>query len=244
MLQSLQNTGIQARLTLNTYDKYNASVSKLDSSWKESLNKIDETLFSNLSIGISEHFIPTPYNQKNFKNMIFDYRSCFINNLSIGDPAIPYKTIASGGTIPCAMAMVYEYFILVNKKNKIFQTREELLLHISTTLVLNGYRTQYAGTSWISLDKILELVYGIPTKIQSSIFNMCHSVASCNPVIALVPTSWLHGNPLLLSNEAIIVWAIKNGEAIISTTTSDTLERVKVSTLFKNIKRSWACQIQ
>ena len=60
MLQSLQNTGIQARLTLNTYDKYNASVSKLDSSWKESLNKIDETLFSNLSIGISEHFIPTP----------------------------------------------------------------------------------------------------------------------------------------------------------------------------------------
>lgn len=73
---------------------------------------------------------------------------------------------------------------------------------------------------------------------------MCHSVASCNPVIALVPTSWLHGNPLLLSNEAILVWAIKNGEAIISTTSTDVLERVKVTTLFKHIKRAWACQIQ
>ena len=109
------------------------------------------------------------------------------------------------------------------------------IIRTNRKLVEDNLKKKFQEEKLPLIDKILELVYGIPTKIQSSIFEMCHSVASCNPVIALVPTSWLHGNPLLLSNEAIIVWSIKNGEAIISTTSADVLERVKVTTLFKHI---------
>lgn len=239
MLKSLKNTGIAARLEFNEYEAYKKEVEKLDASWKESLNG---TLYEHLSVGLSDKYIPAPYNQKNYGNIVYDYRGCFIKTDETVGHVVPYKTMDIGGTVPCAMASVYEHLTFVNEFGKKFKSREELLLHIGNTLVNNGYRTPDAGTLWIAFDKVLELEYDIHTKIQTSMFEAVNSIGSCQPVIALVPASWLHKDPTMPSNEAIVIWAIREDEALITTTSSDNVERVKVHTLFEHVKRAWACK--
>ena len=239
MLKSLQNTGIAARLEFNEYEAYKKEIARLDASWKESLNG---TLYEHLSVGVSDKYIPAPYNQKNFENIVYDYRGCFIKTDETIGHVVPSKTMDIGGTVPCAMASVYEYMTFMHKSAEKFKSREELLLHIGTTLVNNGYRTPDAGTLWIAFDKVLELEYGIHTKIQCSMFEAINSICMCQPVIALVPASWLHKDPSMPSNEAIVIWAIREDEAIITTTSSDNIERVKAHTLFEHVKRAWACK--
>lgn len=235
MLEMLRNTGINAHVDSATYEKYIKKVAFLKSTWKESLPK---ELYPHLSVGIKEERIPVPYNQKQYSNIVFDYRGCFSKGSTFEEPSEPYKTMAIGGSIPCAMATVYE--ALNNGKTE-FKNREELLIDIGKTLVNNNYRTKSSGTLWIAMDKVLEMKYEIITKIQCSKFEAVDSVCRCHPVIALVSTSWLHDDPSLSSNEAVIIWAIREDEAIITTTTSNDVRKVNAETLFNQAPIAWAC---
>ena len=235
MLKSLRNTGINAWLTPEKNEEYKEELSGFDSTWKESLPK---ELYPHLSVGIKEERIPAPYNQKQYSNIVFDYRGCFSKGSTFEEPSEPYKTMAIGGTIPCAMATVYE---TLNNGKTAFKSREELLINIGKNLVNNNYRTKNSGTRWIAFDKLFEMEYGIETEIQCSKFAAVDSVCRCHPVIALVPTSWLHDDPSLISNEAVVIWAIREDEAIITTTTSDAVKRVNVDALFHQAPRTWAC---
>ncbi len=235
MLKSLIGTGLSARLTPEKYEEYKKELAILDSTWRESLTR---KLYPHLSVGIKEERIPSPYNQKQYQNIIFDYRGCFSKGSTFEEPLEPYKTMAIGGSIPCAMATVYK--ALNNGKTE-FKNNEELLVDIGKNLVNNEYRTKETGTLWIALDKILEMKYGIETEIQCSKFAAVDSVCRCHPVIALVPTSWLHDDPSLSSNEAVIIWAIREDEAIITTTTSNEVRKVNAETLFNQAPIAWAC---
>lgn len=237
MLKSLIGTGLSARLTPEKYEEYKKELAILDSTWRESLTR---KLYPHLSVGIKEERIPVPYNQKQYPNIVFDYRGCFNKGLgsTFEEPSEPYKTMAIGGTILCAMATVYE--TLNNGKTE-FKNREELLIDIGKTLVNNNYRTKSSGTRWIALDKVLEMKYGIETKIQCSKFEAVDSICRCHPVISLVPTSWVHNDSSLTSNEAVIIWAIRKDVAIITTTTSDDVKKVNVDALFHQAPRTWAC---
>lgn len=237
MLKSLIGTGVSARLTPEKYTAYNKEVAFFTSSWEESLSK---KLYSHLSVGMKEKWLPAPYNQKQYPNIVYDYRGCFSKGSTFEEPEEPYKTIAIGGSIPCAMSTVYEYFngLVINNKKL---DRTELLLDIGANLVNNGYRTQETGTLWIAMDKLFELEYGIETEIQRSIFEVVQSVCQCHPVVGLVPTSWLHSDDSLASNEAVTIWAVEEDTALITTTTSDKVEKIKVLPLLQHTKRAWAC---
>ena len=63
-------------------------------------------------------------------NVVYDNRGCFIKNLSVKEPEIPYKTMVNGKTIPCAIAQVYEYFTLNNQGE--VKSRENLVMSIGT----------------------------------------------------------------------------------------------------------------
>ena len=108
MLRALKETGINARLTQSTYEAYKDETSAIAKNWETSLEK---ELPSDLRVGITKH-IPTAVNQKLYSNIVFDHRACdFEERVDRSDAdKEAYKTIAIGGSIPCAMATVRKYF--------------------------------------------------------------------------------------------------------------------------------------
>lgn len=241
MLRALKETGINARLTQSTYEAYKDETSAIAKNWESSLEK---ELPSDLRVGITKQ-IPTPVNQKLYSNIIFDHRTCdFEERVDRSDAdKEAYKTIAIGGSIPCAMATVRKYFNGTQSCASNAQLDEDLVIEIGKVLVENGYRTPDNGTLWIALDKVLEMEYGIVTKIQNSIFELADSLCSQKPVIALVPASFLHGEGVP-TNECIIIWNIADGMCTFSTTSSNTNLQMNANTLLKNIKRAWACSVK
>ncbi len=239
MLRSLKETGINARLTPATYEAYKAETSAIAKNWAASLEK---ELPSDLRVGITKH-IPAPVNQKLYSNIVFDHRACdFEEHVDRSDAnEEAYKTIAIGGSIPCAMATVRKYFN--NTQICTPKTQSDLVIEIGKVLVENGYRTPDNGTLWIALDKVLEMEYGIVTKIQNSIFELADSLCSQKPVIALVPASFLHGEGVP-TNECIIIWNSYDEVCTFSTTSSNTNLQINTNTLLKNIKRAWACSVK
>ena len=241
MLRALKETGINARLTQSTYEAYKDETSAIAKNWEASLEK---ELSSDLRVGITKQ-IPTPVNQKLYSNIVFDHRACdFEERVDRSDAdKEAYKTIAIGGSIPCAMATVRKYFNGTQSCTPEAQSNEDLVIEIGKVLVENGYRTPDNGTLWIALDKVLEMEYGIVTKIQNSIFELADSLCSQKPVIALVPASFLHGEGVS-TNECIIIWNIADGVCTFSTTSSNSNLQMDVNKLLKNIKRAWACSVK
>ena len=242
MLRALKETGINARLTQSTYEAYKDETSAIAKNWETSLEK---ELPSDLRVGITKH-IPTAVNQKLYSNIVFDHRACdFEERVDRSDAdKEAYKTIAIGGSIPCAMATVRKYFNDTQSScTPQAQSNEDLVIEIGKVLVENGYRTPDNGTLWIALDKVLEMEYGIVTKIQNSIFELADSLCSQKPVIALVPASFLHGEGVP-TNECIIIWNIADGVCTFSTTSSNSNLQMDVNKLLKNIKRAWACSVK
>lgn len=242
MLQSLVNTGLNARLKPDVYAKYKEEKRQLAETWEESLSK---ELSTKLDIGIDPKVVPVPYNQKIYDHIVYDHRGCYDrakdpNRVFDGEPL---KSMALGGSIPAAMAMIVEYFSKTHKTGKKIVSREEFLIEIGKILVENGYRTQDKGTLWLAFDKVLELEYGIRTQIQRSIFEVSNSICSCSPVVLLVPTGWLHGKDLP-SNECVIIWKIKEGVATICCTSSNKLMEVDVMQLLRHAKIAWACSVK
>lgn len=238
MLHSLINTGINARLKEDVYLEYQEEKRQLAETWEESLSK---ELSTKLDIGIDPKVIPVPYNQKLYEHIVYDHRGCYDRNKEnkVFDGE-PLKSMALGGSIPAAMATLVEYFSVTHKTGKKISSREELLIEIGKILVENGYRTQDKGTLWLAFDKVLELEYGIRTQIQRSIFEVSNSICLCHPVVALVPTGWLHGKDLP-SNECVIIWKIKEGVATISNTSSNELYEIDVMQLLRHAKIAWDC---
>lgn len=259
MLKSLKVTGIiSAFIEKPIYEAYQEELNELSLRWSSSFNfwvPVDPkenwpTRFLVLEIpnylekGLAENKIPKPFNQRLYDNIVFDYRGAYIEDsytylhLPPSDPADQesMKTIAIGGSVPCAIAQVYEYLCRPS------ETREKILERIGKVLVSNGYRTQNKGTLWVALDKVLELEFWIKTKIQSCFFELLDSISPTTPVIAFVPAAWLHYEPTLPTNEAIVIWAIDKTKALI-TTTSDDVVRVDLVELLYSIKRAWACQL-
>lgn len=242
MLQSLVNTGLNARLKPDVYAKYQEEKKQLSETWTESLEK---ELSPKLDIGIDPKVVPVPYNQKIYDHIVYDHRGCYDrakdpNRVFDGEPL---KSMAIGGSIPAAMATLIEYFAMNHKTGMKISSREELLIEIGKILVENGYRTQDKGTLWLAFDKVLELEYGIRTQIQRSIFELTDSICSAKPVVALVPTGWLHGKDLP-SNECVIIWKIKEGVATISNTSSNELYEIEVMPLLMHSKIAWACSVK
>ena len=242
MLHSLIDTGINARLKKDIYLEYLEEQKQLAQTWTESLEK---ELSPKLDIGINPKVVPVPYNQKLYDHIIYDHRGCYDRNKEPDRDfnGSPLKSMALGGSIPAAMATIIEYFAQTHKTGKKISSREELLVEIGKILVENGYRTQDKGTLWIAFDKVLELEYGIETQIQRSIFELADSICSAKPVVALVPTGWLHGKDLP-SNECVIIWKIKEGVATISNTSSNELYEIEVMPLLRHSKIAWACSVK
>lgn len=230
MLKSLINTGLEARLTPEQHALYRAELIALEESWKQSLHFL-ECNFNFDGSGVEPSKIPTPRCQYDYNHIIYDYRTC--RELQPGETlATSHKTMADGGTVPCALLSVLEYYC-----------RDEKLPELGQILVKNGYRTQNNGTLLIALDKIPELVYGIQTQVQSFIFNLFESVCMKKPVIALVSAAWLHDFPKMPSNECIVIWRLEGKTALITTTSHHSVRRIDLYDLLKNIKRAWSFQI-
>lgn len=233
MLKILEHTGSSALMSKEVYDNYQKELNLLKKRWLDSFN-IEVTsdwsirfltsgIPSHLEKGLDESKIPRAFNQRLYDNIVFGYDG---------------ETIAFRGTVPCAIAQVYEYLCRPS------ETREKILERIGKILVSNDYLTKNSRTRWVALDKVLELEFGIETKIQSSIFELLDSVFPDKPIIALVPSAWLHCDPMLLSNEAIVIWAIDKTKALITTTSSDDVVRVDLVELLYSIKRAWACHLK
>lgn len=73
MLKSLENTGLNARLTPEQYELYKDEISVLEKSWKKDIATGCSTRFKG---GISDFFIPTPFCQYDYHNIVYDYRKC------------------------------------------------------------------------------------------------------------------------------------------------------------------------
>ena len=180
--------------------------------------------------GIKDSSIPTAHCQYDYHHIIYDYRACRM--LDSGEP-VPegYKTMADGGSFPCAIYMLLEYFKVPTD-----------LITIGKTLVQYGYRTENSGTLWICMDNLLEKHWGIKTKIQDSIFELCESVSLDSPVVALVPAEWLHSYPMP-SNECLIIWRLEEKTAVVSTTSGHQPVKIGLYDLLAHIKRAWQCSI-
>lgn len=228
MLKSLLNTGLEARLTPEQYALYRAELITLEESWKQSLHFLNCDFTFNG--GVEPSKIPTPRCQYDYNHIIYDYRTC--RELQPGETlATRHKTMADGGTVPCALSSVLEYYRHTAK-----------LTVIGQILVKNGYRTENNGTLLIALDKVPELVYGVQTQVQSFIFDIFESVCMGKPVIALVSAAWLHALSTMPSNECIVIWRLEKKTALITTTSHHSVRRIDLYDLLKNIKRAWSCQ--
>ena len=75
MLKSIKNAGLEARLSHEVYTDYSIEIASLEAKWKESLEMFD---FPGMEIlgGINTRFIPSPINQDDYPNLIYDYRNC------------------------------------------------------------------------------------------------------------------------------------------------------------------------
>lgn len=229
MLKSLENTGLNARLTPEQYELYKDEISVLEKSWKKDIATGCSTRFKG---GISDFFIPTPFCQYDYHNIVYDYRKC-INLKNPTQVPAGFKTMADGGTIPCALLSVLSYYKF-----------PETLPVLGELLVTHGYRTADKGTRWIALDKIPEMVYGIQTQIQTSVFGFCESIMFGRPVIAIVPATWLHSDfpsSGLPSNECVVVWRLEGKNAVLTNTSSHSTLTVNLQDLLKNVKRAWSC---
>lgn len=232
MLKSLIGTGLQARLSHEQYEKYKAEIAAIDDSWAKSLSELQNCKLSSESEGIEDKYIPIPYCQYDYNHIIYDYREC--RTLSAGE-SLPkgYKTMADGGTIPCALMTLLDYF----------KTAPNSLEDIGTVLVENGYRTKSSGTLWVAVDKVLNH-YHVRAEIQPSVETVFDRIRNKRPVIAIVSGMWLHDMPHLptMTNECIIIWRIEGNQAVFTTTSRHSPKRENFYDLLKHTKRAWACQ--
>lgn len=228
MLKSIVNTGLNARLTPEVYDRYAEEVTKLESDWKKSLEYLDSC---NISFwgGIEDASIPHPVCQHDYPNIIYDYRECRVmdDTQSVPDG---YKTIAMGGSVPCALMSIIGFY----KHSRL------TLSEIGKVLVENGYRTEDKGTLWIAIDKIPELVYGVRAEMLNHLLELCQQVSLGRPVMALVPASWLHDLPNMPSNECVTVWRLERKKVIVTTTSSHSIKELDLYDFLRHVKRAWA----
>ncbi len=232
MMKSLVGTGLQARLSHEQYKKYETEFAAIDDSWAKSLSDLQNCKLSSVSEGIEDKYIPIPYCQHDYSHIIYDYREC--RTLSFGEK-LPkgYKTMADGGTIPCGLMTLLDYF----------KTAPNSLEDIGTVLVENGYRTKSRGTLWVAVDKVLDF-YHVRAEIQPSVHTVFDMVRNKRPVIAITSGMWLHDipYPLMKTNECIIIWRIEGENAIFTTTSRHSARRENFYDLLRNTKRAWACQ--
>lgn len=223
MLDVLKNTGLNARLTPEVYDLYAEEVNKREKEWKKSLEYLYSCHISFYD-GI-ENNISEPICQYDCPNIIYDYRECRVVN-NVVDVPEGYKTMATNGTVPCALTPIISQY--------------RSLPEIGKVLVEYGYLTKDKGTLWIAMDKIPELVYGIQTEILSHFLELAKEVSEGHPVIVLVPAAWLHDLPSLSSNECVTVWRLKGKKVIVTTTSSHSVKELDLYDFLINVKRAWA----
>lgn len=229
MLKSLVNTGLNARLTPEVYDRYAEEVTALENNWKKSVSSLKDCKLSFYK-EIEHTSIPEAVCQHDYTHVIYDYREC--RTLNDGE-SVPegYKTLSDAGTIPCALIPILRYYGI-----------HAQLTAVATTLVKYGYRTQNSGTHWIAIDKIPEIIYGIQTRIQSSVFELCESVLSGYPVLTVVSAAWLHNLEYMPGNECVTIWRIDGSDVIVTTTSSHSPRRLNLIEFLWNIKRAWSFQ--
>lgn len=230
MLKSLENTGLNARLKPETYDRYAEEVAKLEEEWKKSVEYLENCNISFYD-GINDNSIPESVCQYDCPNIIYDYRECRVVD-NAADVPEGYKTMAMGGSVPCALMSIIGFY----KPSRL------TLSEIGKVLVENGYRTENKGTLWIAMDKIPELVYGIRTEILSHLLELPREVSQGHPVMALVPAAWLHDLPNMPSNECVTVWRLERKKVIVTTTSSHSVKELDLYDFLRNVKRAWAFQ--
>lgn len=198
-----------------------------------------------LTNGIDTRFIPKPICQYDYGQVIYHSSDPKLGigecrRLSTGEPyPIGLKSIADGGTVPCAMLSILKYFQV-----------DASLLEVGNFLVKHGYRSKrHGGTRWIAIDKILEINYGIETTIITSVLELARSLSLGQPVLSMVNSTWLHNSlmhnpPNKNGNECIIIWKLQGSKAIITTTTSLEKQLIKVDLqdLLRHILRAWSCR--
>ena len=235
MLKSIKNAGLEARLSHEVYTDYSIEIASLEAKWKESLEMFD---FPGMEIlgGINTRFIPSPINQDDSPNLIYDYRNC--RYLKKGE-ALPagFKTMAGGGNIPCIIKCILEYF-----------GRNVPLEQIGRLLVQHGYRTPDDGTLWSSFERLLEPIYGIKVTVPSSLYELIGPILLGQPVIAMIDAEHVYKQyQKYFSREihgrmAIIIWQFTGGHALISCTHLYGLHSIKLEDLFPNLYRAWVCK--
>lgn len=246
MLQSLKNTGNTANLPRQQYAEYVNELSILQHMWELDQKKLATGDFT-LSIftkAIDTRFIPQAVCQYDYDRVIYH---CVDPKLGIGEcrhlsEKEPYpvglKSMADGGTIPCAMLSVLKYFQI-----------DTSLLEIGSFLVKHGYRTKRHGTRWLAIDKVLEINYGIEAMIITSVLELASSLSLGYPVLALVPSMWLHKTlshcPLRgHGNECIVIWKLQGSKALITATTvvDKPLLQIDLQDLLFHVLRAWYCK--
>lgn len=227
MLKSLENTGLNARLTPDVYDLYAEEIAALEMKWRNSVSSLKDCKLSFFK-ETPYPSIPEPVCQHDYTRVIYDYREC--RTLNHGE-SVPegYKTMSESGTVPCALVPILRYYNI-----------GDMLPEIGSVLVKHGYRTENNGTRWIAIDKVPELVYGIQTQIQSSIFELCESILSGYPVLAIASAAWLHNLESMPSNECVTAWRIEGSEVIVTTTSSHSPRSLDLIEFLRNVKRAWA----
>ena len=222
MLQALkEDTGLGANLQPQISEAYRSKLKETEAEWANSILHLDRLEFSFHSE--LEKPIPSPCCDPECPESLYNAEGVPLAEGYSG------KDVVEIGAIPCTFKMILEYFGI-----------SKSLESICGVLVRNGYRTE-DGMLTLAFDKILEKVYGIETEIESSVLQLCGSVSTGHPVIALVEQSWLYGNALP-GNTCIIIWQLKGERLSVSTITSPELRILDMLDTFKHIQRAWACK--
>ena len=222
MLQALkEDTGLGANLQPQISEAYRSKLKETEAEWANSILLLDRLEFSFHSE--LEKPIPSPCCDPECPESLYNAEGVPLAEGYSG------KDVVEIGAIPCTFKMILEYFGI-----------SKSLESICGVLVRNGYRTE-DGMLTLAFDKILEKVYGIETEIESSVLQLCGSVSTGHPVIALVEQSWLYGNALP-GNTCIIIWQLKGERLSVSTITSPELRILDMLDTFKHIQRAWACK--
>ena len=223
MLQALkEDTGLGANLQPQISEAYRSELKEIETSWDNSIQHLTSFEFifhSELKDGNSPSHCCEPECPESLYNA---------EGVPLAE-GYSGKDVVEIGAIPCTFKMILEYFGI-----------SKSLESICRVLVRNGYRTE-DGMLTLAFDKILEKVYGIETEIESSVLQLCGSVSTGHPVIALVEQSWLYGNALP-GNTCIIIWQLNGERLSVSTITSPELRILDMLDTFKHIQRAWACK--
>lgn len=216
---------LKARMEPASYAVYKSETNRLGELFRASVESKD---WEKISWESSLMFPTHLYCQKDYSNIIFDYRECRYLGSQEEKPE-GYLTMADGGTIPCALLSILEHYNV-----------ETSLEELGKVLVENGYRTENKGVLWSAVDIVPEVKYGIKTKIVVNVKEIAEALKQGKPILALVPASYIQQKEGIPTNQAAIIWGtIGYSFSVTSTSRRNWMLFPRREEFLPQIKRAW-----